>query len=370
MGLVSLDSKDRKLLYYLSENARLSYSTLAANVGLSREAVKNRIGRLVQEKVILSFRVQSSHPYFGLEFYNLYISFARMDARRQAEYENYIKKHPAVMWSNKCLGRWDYALLLLVKDLSDFSEILSEFKDRFRGAIRDLEFDVILYEYVYTARLGAFFSGIDAKPLRVERDDSSFYRALSDVKIAIGKQRERHELDTADIKILEALSENCRQTLHQIGEKSGMPVENVRYRMRRMIDKHAIVAFFAAINYDLFGLHWYRVRMRTNRISGAQEQKLSAFLLSHPSVFWAARIVGRADLHIDIRAEDNNALNGFLKEFNTRFGKTAVDYEALVMTNDHDFNNFTPKMYGVAKDYKNSPSLTKVKQLKSPKGTN
>ncbi len=369
MEPVPLDAKDRKLLYYLSENARLSYSTLAANVGLSREAVKNRIERLVREKVILSFRVQSSHPYFGLEFYNLYISFARMDAKRQAEYENYIKKHPAVMWSNKCLGKWDYALLLLVKDLADFALILSEFKGRFRGAIRDFEFDVILYEYVYTATLGAFFSGLGAKPLRAKREDSSFNRALSEVPVIVEKTRQRHTLDTADIKILNALSDNCRQTLHEIGEKSGLPPENVRYRMRCMIGKHAIVAFFAAINYDMFGLHWYRVRMRTNMISAQEEKRLAGFLLSHPSVFWAARSVGRADMHIDIRAEDNNALNGFLKEFNTEFPGIAIDYEALMMTDDHDYNNFAPKMYLVAEDYKGSPSLTKMKQLKSPKGT-
>ncbi len=352
MEPISLDTKDRKLLYYLSGNARLSYSTLASNVGLSREAVKNRIERLVRERTILSFRVQTSHPYIGLEFYNLYISFARMDAGRQKKYENYIKKHPAVMWSNKCLGKWDYALLLLVKDLADFAEILSEFKDRFKGAIRDFEFDVILYEYVYTARLGAFFSGLDAKPLNVEREDSSFYRALSDVPVIVEKNKGRHELDTTDIKILELLSEDCRQTLHEISVKTGMPPENVRYRMRRMIGKHAIVAFFAAINYDMFDLHWYRIRMRTNMIDAAIEKRLRSFLSCHPSVFWAARSVGRADLHIDIRAGDNNALNAFLKEFNTKFGKIAIDYEALVMTDDHDYNNFAPKMYEVAADYR------------------
>lgn len=349
MDVVSLDKVDRKLLYYLSENARLSYSVLADNVGLSREAVKNRIERLVRQKVILSFRVQTSHPYIGLEFYNLYISFARMDAEKQRGYENYIRKHPAVMWSNKCLGKWDYALLLLVKDLADFAEIISEFKEKFRGTLKELEFDVILYEYVYRARVMAFFKGLNAKPLEVVRDDSSFYRALADTPVIVEKERERHGVDKEDIKILEALSENCRQTLQEISTKAGIPVENIRYRMKRMIEKHAIVAFFAAINYDVFGLHWYRVRMRTSKISEAEEQKLSEFLLNHASVFWAARSIGKADLHIDLRVEDNNQLNDFLQEFNMKFEDTAIEYETLIMTNDHDYNNFAPKMYEVAK---------------------
>lgn len=343
-----LDKVDRKLLYYLSENARLSYSVLAANAGISREAVKNRLERLTREKVLLSFRVQTSHPYIGLDFYNLYISFSRMDAEKQKEYEGYIRRHPAVMWSNKCLGKWDYALLLLVEDLADFAEIISEFKEKFRGTLKEMEFDIILYEYVYRARVMAFFTGLDTKPLEVAREDSSFYRALSEIPIIVEKKRERYKVDREDIKILEALSENCRYTLEEISRKIGMPVENIRYRMRRMIGKHALVGFFAAINYDMFGLHWYRVRMRTNRVSEEQEQKLSAFLLSHPSVFWAARSIGKADLHIDLRLEDNNRLNDFLQEFNKLFVDMAIEYETLVMTSDHDYNNFAQKMYEIA----------------------
>ncbi len=349
MGEIALDRKDRKLLYYLSENGRLSYSVLAANVGLSREAVKNRIEKLVKGRVILSFRAQSTHPYFGLEFYNLYLSFARMDAKRQKEYENYIKKHPAVMWDNKCLGKWDYVLLLLVKDLADFSEIISDFKEKFQGNIKEYEFDVVLYEYVYKARVNAFFKGLEAGPPKIQREDSSFYRLLANTTIIVEKKREKHELDLADVKILELLSDNCRQTLEEMSAKAGLPVENIRYRMKRLISWHAIVAFWAAINYDLFGLHWYRIRLRLQKVPAEKEKGLKEFLTNHDKVFWSARSVGRADLHIDIRAEDNNALNVFLQEFNSNFGEITIDYEALVMTNDHDYNNFAPKMYEIAK---------------------
>src|SRR3989344_1281533 len=200
---IELDKVDKKLLYYLSGNARLSYSVLASNVGLSREAVKNRIERMVREKAILSFRMQATHPHFGLEFYNLYISFSRMDAQTQKQYEDYIKGHPAVMWGNRCLGRWDYTMFLLVKDLNDLAEIISDFKDEFRGNIRQLEFDAVLYEYVYRSRVGKFFEGLGAKEIRIAKDDSSFYRLLETKTAKLEKKHTRFALDKTDVKILE-----------------------------------------------------------------------------------------------------------------------------------------------------------------------
>jgi DNA-binding Lrp family transcriptional regulator len=50
-----LDIKDRKLLYYLSEDSRLSYTQLAKKVALSKNAVKYRITRLKTMGVIKQF---------------------------------------------------------------------------------------------------------------------------------------------------------------------------------------------------------------------------------------------------------------------------------------------------------------------------
>ncbi|MBI4210863.1 MAG: Lrp/AsnC family transcriptional regulator [Candidatus Diapherotrites archaeon] len=343
-----IDKIDKKILYYLTGNARLSYTTISANVGLSRESVKLRIENMLRERTILSFPVQSLHPYFGLEFYNFYISFARLDAQRHRQYETYIKKHPSVMWSNRCLGRWDYATIVLVKDNYDLANIISEFKEKFRGFIKDTEYDAVLYEYVYTNRVKSFFNDTDTKPLRISRDDSSFYKLLENRPTGVLKQRIRTTLDRTDVQVLEMLSANCRATIHEIAESTGIGYENVRYRMKRMIERNVIVAFWAAINYDAFGLHWYRVRMRTNMMTEEEEKKLTSFLQGHQSIFWSARSVGKVDLHIDLRVEDNNQLNDFLQRFNTEFESLVTDYETLIMTQELDHNNFTKKIYEMA----------------------
>ncbi|GEM_PF-6412972 len=344
-----IDKIDKKILYYLTQNARLSYTVLSENVGLSREAVKLRMEGMVRDNVILGFRAQSSHPYFGLEFYHFYISFTRLDGKRNAEYESFILKHKSVLWSNRCLGKWDYAIFLIVKDNYDLAEIISEFKEKFSGFIKDIEHDAVLYEYVYRARVMEFFDGVKISPLRVAKDDSSFYRLLENAPTTVLKKRLHTTVDRTDVQMLEILSENCRSAIHEMGARLGVADENIRYRLRRMVEKSAIVSFWAVINYDLFGLHWYRVKIRTNRLTAASEKKLSAFLQNSPNVFWSSRSVGKIDMHIDIRVSDNNRLNEFLGEFNSKFDDLVVDYETLIMTQPSQHNNFARKMYEIAK---------------------
>ncbi len=60
-GLV-LDERDYKLIELLRRNARMPYSRLAAELGLSESAVRKRIQRLVRLGVIERFTIDYSLP--------------------------------------------------------------------------------------------------------------------------------------------------------------------------------------------------------------------------------------------------------------------------------------------------------------------
>lgn len=52
---MTLDIKDRRLIYYLSQDARLTNTQLAKKIGLSKNAVQYRIERLKKEGVVKKF---------------------------------------------------------------------------------------------------------------------------------------------------------------------------------------------------------------------------------------------------------------------------------------------------------------------------
>ena len=61
--MVNLDKKDRKLVYELDCNSRQTIQQLANKVGLSKDAVKYRINRLLQNQIIKSFYYREC-PFF------------------------------------------------------------------------------------------------------------------------------------------------------------------------------------------------------------------------------------------------------------------------------------------------------------------
>ena len=346
---MKIDAIDKKILYYLSLNARLSYSVLAPNVGISRESIKARMEKMKKNKVILNFPVILNAPYFGLNFYNLYLNFNKLDASKAKKLDKYIQNHRSAIWVNRCLGKWDYALLLLVKDSKDMAQITGEIKEKFRGAIKEIDFDEVLYEYKYAANLKDFFKEIKIKPLKVSKEGSSFYSLLDSEVTTIEKEFELVSIDETDVKIIELLGSNCRIPLQEMSEKLEMPVENIRYKMKRMAEKKVLACFWIAINYGMFGYQWYRIRMRTYKITTEAEKELKKFIINDPNIFWGTRILGQNDVHLDVRLKGNKELNEFLEKFNEKFEKLLIDYETIIMTEEPDYNDFAPKIYDVAR---------------------
>ncbi|MFH1391727.1 MAG: Lrp/AsnC family transcriptional regulator [Candidatus Diapherotrites archaeon] len=348
MQYMKLDATDKKILYYLSINARLSYSVLAANVGVSRESIKNRMENMWKNKVILNFTAILNPPYFGLNFYTLYLNFNKLDATNAKKLAKYMKNHWSAIWVNRCLGKWDYTLLLLAKDSMDITEIIGEIKENFRGLIKEIDFEEVLYEYKYTANIKSFFKDVNIKPLKVSKEGSSLYSLLENESVAAVKDFEKTKIDKMDVEIINLLANNCRVSLQEMSEKLSLPIENIRYKMKRMAEKKVLAALWIAINYGVFGFQWYRIRIRTYQITDEIEKELRKFIANDSNIFWAARILGQNDLHLDVRLKDNKELNEFLEKFNEQFEKLTIDYETIIMTEEPDYNDFAPKIYDIA----------------------
>jgi len=349
MLVMKVDAIDKKILYYLSLNARLSYSTLTSNVGISRESIKSRMEKMKKNKVILNSTAILNPPYLGLNLYTLYLSFNKLATTSAKKLDKYMQNHKRTIWVNRCLGKWDYTLILYAKNSKDMAEVLGEIKEKFRGAIKEIDFEEVLYEYKYSANVKAFFEGVKINPLKVSKEGSSFYSLLDNETTIVEKGFEKKVLiDEIDVKIIELLSKDARVSLQEMSNKLSLPIENIRYKMKRMVDRKVLTAFWIAINYGLFGFQWYRIRMRTYEITEEIEKELKKHILNNSNIFWGARILGQNDLHLDVRLKGNKELNEFLEEFNEKFENLLIDYETIIMTEEPTYNDFAPILYDVA----------------------
>ena len=70
-----LNLKDKKILYELEKNARVTISDIAKKVGLSKQLVSYKIKRLEEERIIEGYHAIIDTSKLGYTTYRVYFTF-------------------------------------------------------------------------------------------------------------------------------------------------------------------------------------------------------------------------------------------------------------------------------------------------------
>ena len=144
------DEYDRRLLRELDENARTPLSELSRKIGLSRDAVRNRIKKLVQNRVILAFKPICNPPSMGFPIVNYaLISLYNPSEEKEQEFLKFLKNNKYVTYIASLIGKWDYILDIMAENQGHFDKIFKGIRQRFPDLIKDYEIYGVLQEYKY-----------------------------------------------------------------------------------------------------------------------------------------------------------------------------------------------------------------------------
>ncbi len=144
----SLDEKDINLLLLLEQNARTPISKLSRKIGLSRDAIKYRIERLLKQKILLKFTTIANPPNLG--FTNIsFVMFQlwNLNTKQEESFVKYLTNHPNITYVAKVSGRWDYKIEITAKTPGDFDEIFTTIRRKYPGIIKEHEITTLLKEY-------------------------------------------------------------------------------------------------------------------------------------------------------------------------------------------------------------------------------
>ena len=149
-NVFKFDKYDRLILKELDENARKSLSELSKKVGLSRDAVRNRIKKLVDNKVIIAFTPIYNPPNMGFPIIDyVFISLYNPSEVQEKEFLKFLKSHKNVTYVAGLIGKWDYILDIMANNPGEFDRILKDIRQRFPELIKDYEIYGVLQEYKY-----------------------------------------------------------------------------------------------------------------------------------------------------------------------------------------------------------------------------
>ncbi len=149
-SVYKFDKHDKAILAELDKNARKSLAELSKKVGLSRDAIKNRIKKLIENKVILAFAPIYNPPNMGYPTVNyVFISLYNPTKEQEEAFIRFLKGTKQVTYVAGLIGKWDYILDIMAENPGQFDRIFKEIRQKFPDLIKDYEVYGILQEYKY-----------------------------------------------------------------------------------------------------------------------------------------------------------------------------------------------------------------------------
>jgi len=122
---LDLDSRDRKILKFLQQDAKLTNAELADKVGLSPTPCLRRVKRLEEVGYIRGYKVEVDRHKLGYPV----MAFVQISLTKQVEgvldaFEKRIHEHSSVINCYLTTGDSDYLLHVVAKDLEDYARIV------------------------------------------------------------------------------------------------------------------------------------------------------------------------------------------------------------------------------------------------------
>ena len=113
----TLDKKDRKLLGYLQENARISNAELARRIGLSPPGLQKRLRRLQENGIIERFVTLINREALGYDMLCvIQVTMRRHEPQAIDRFRILVQDMPEVLECYSVTGEFDYYLKIAVRN--------------------------------------------------------------------------------------------------------------------------------------------------------------------------------------------------------------------------------------------------------------
>lgn len=145
-----LDEKDRVILGILQQDANLSTYKITKKTGIPQTTVLNRMRRLKAEGIIRRYTLDVDWKKLGLN--NKALIFVKVDKNAEqkeskvGEIEKKIFKYPLVLNVKRLMGKYDFMIELVCKDIEELNGFLVK-KIRSLPEIADTETVMVLEEW-------------------------------------------------------------------------------------------------------------------------------------------------------------------------------------------------------------------------------
>ncbi|MBT5022847.1 AsnC family transcriptional regulator [Candidatus Woesearchaeota archaeon] len=316
--LHKLDLKDKKILFELDKNARISYAQIGKKIGLSTELVHYRVKRLEKTKILTKYQTAVNYSKLGLIHFKICLKYSGISLKIEEELYFRLKNIPQIVWIAKCQGEWDCILSCTANNL--------------------IELDLIKDKIITLAN-----NYISQKSISISSKIWSFPRnyLINKNKETIFKMSgEQPKLDEIDLKLLKILSENSRKPVIKIVKEMNSTVKIITTRIKKLLKTGVINNFRLVIDYDKLGINFYKTFFYLKNPDEKKVQQLLRKLNIHPNVIHNLKVIGDWDLEPEFEFENKEEFQKTIQELMNEFSDTIQRISVINILKEYKYTFF------------------------------
>jgi DNA-binding Lrp family transcriptional regulator len=137
--LCTIDELDRRLLSGFANLSFSSFRDLALQLGVPLTTLQRRVAALEAAKVINGYYYSIDPARLGMQVVNLLVACRSVHPKIAEDLVKFCAAHPQIVHFVRCLGSWDFEVVVEGENLLAASAVRATLLDRFGGAITSIE---------------------------------------------------------------------------------------------------------------------------------------------------------------------------------------------------------------------------------------
>lgn len=314
--VMKLDKIDKRILYELGKNCRITNTQLGKIVGRSREAVAYRIEQLQKKGIIEGFITFLNPSRFGKTLFKFYVQLNNYPEERKKFIEE-LKAMPDLWWTGIGDGVWDVHGTMFAESVIEFYKIKNHLLSKYKNLIIRAEFGTLVKVYSHPTRI--FLDKKEKVPM--------------DYKMFAGEVIP-NKLDKVDKKMINVLLHNGRIPLSKLAQKVDSTIDIVRNKLKRMYEKEIIIQNRLALNWTKLGLEYFKAFVYFKKYSEKEVKKFVEYASQNRNVIFIILQLSTWDMELEIVVKNYPEFNAIMNDFREKFPELIKSYESVLMVED------------------------------------
>lgn len=305
--MIDLDVIDKKLLFHLHEDSRQSLKIIGKKVGISRELASFRIKRLVKQKIITKFHVNTNLGRLGYGLYNLYFTFKNINPKIKQEIITNAVYNKLTTYVSLLEGVYDFQIECALGDPFIFEKFYDTFQEKY-------------HHYLTLIHTISWIRGEEYNyPFLINSENNQiqphkWHWNYSDLVI----------IDKLDFKIIQDLANDSRIPTKAIANNHNSTVSIVNNRIKKLIKTGVITRYRIDIDWSKLGYDWYHLQINLNNNSSKND--ILNYLRQSPYLIRILKgFFYNIDIHSTFLFQNQYQIRDLIENLTLQFPKTIAN---------------------------------------------